>query len=126
MHARTRTAIGALGALTAAIALAVPAAADPVHNPFAEIMTLDCAHLGTVDVTVVQNNGQYSPGLVTDTHQVLIPYAFHWETSFMGEEIQVDEYGKPGPRHAHLDTCTFHIETDHIVADAIISVAYTP
>jgi hypothetical protein len=125
MRTPTRTAIGALGALALVITLALPAAADPVDNPFAEGMTLDCDHLGTVDVLVVQNDGQYSPGLVTDSHRVLLPYAFRWETSYLDGPVQVDEYGKPAPDSGRLDACTFHIETDHLVADATVWVSYT-
>jgi hypothetical protein len=62
--------IGLLGVLMA------PAHADPTNAPNAQPLELTCENGATLDVVVVPGRGNWTPALVTDSNQVIVPFSF--------------------------------------------------
>src|SRR5687768_255350 len=87
------------------------AGADPVNAKKAELLTMVCdSGLGTLQIAT-NGNGQWTPGLVTTSTQVGIPYEFHISGSFTPTggvpETFTEDFVKRAPRHGRLATCTF-------------------
>jgi hypothetical protein len=109
------------------------AAADPTNAKKGEILEVQCdGGLGTLTVAL-NGNTELTPGLVTTSNQVVVPYRLHIEGSFTPtggdpEPIVVDVQ-KPGPHNGRLATCTFHEggsnEFGSLVLDGTIWVSYT-
>jgi hypothetical protein len=102
----------ALATVTMVLGAAGTAGADPTNAKKGEIITIECdGGLGTLTVAL-NGNGDFTPGHVTTSTQVGIPYALHIEGSFTptgGEpEPFVDDIAKKGPRNGRLAVCTFH------------------
>jgi hypothetical protein len=111
-----------------------PAVADPTNAKKGEILAIECDE-GLGSLTIATNgNGEWTPGLVTTSTQVGIPYRFHIEGSFTptgGEtEFFTDDSEKPAPRNGRLAVCTFHVEDQDeggtVVFDGTVSISYTP
>ena len=109
------------------------AGADPTNAKKGQILALECdSGLGSLTVAL-NGNGDFTPGLVTTSTQVGVPYRFHIEGSFTptgGEtESFVDERAKPAPRNGRLAVCTFHDEgqdeSGRFVLDGTVWVSYT-
>jgi hypothetical protein len=123
-----------LGTATMVLGAAGTAGADPTNAKKGEILTIECdAGLGSLTVAL-NGNGEFTPGHVTTSTQVGIPYAFHIEGSFTpsggGEpETFVDDSAKPGPRNGRLASCTFHEEGQDengtFVFDGTVKISYT-
>jgi hypothetical protein len=62
--------LGLLGVLMA------PAHADPINAPNAVPLELICENGATYDVVVVPGVGNWTPALVTDSNQVIVPLSF--------------------------------------------------
>jgi hypothetical protein len=118
-------AVAALGLIAAG-----PASADPKPNFTYDLV---CGSLGTFAI-VNFSNGDPSPGLVLDSHRVILPYA--WEatvhaTPYVGEPFtRVFSYSRAEPRNGRLDYCTFHYDVynavGHGVFDGWALISYTP
>ena len=124
----------ALGAAALVAATATTAGADPTNAKKGEILSIECDEgLGVLTVAL-NGNGEFTPGHVTTSTQVGIPYALHIEGSFTppgGEpEPFVDDSSKPGPRNGRLAVCTFHEEAQEdggtLVLDGTVWISYTP
>jgi hypothetical protein len=103
--------------------VANPAGADPT-NP-GEVLTLDCDGLGTLEIAT-NGNGLWTPGLVIDGNQVLIPYRFRFEFTPIGGDTEVFEVSKPAPRNGRLDVCTFSGEEEGGTFFGTVWISYTP
>jgi hypothetical protein len=104
--------------------LANGASADRTRH--GELITLDCEVLGTFDI-VTNGNGQWTPGLVADGTQVLVPYSFRFEfTPSGGGEPEVFELSKPAPANGRLDVCTFTLEDEGGTVNGTAAVSYAP
>ena len=126
--------VAALGTAAMVLGTATVAAADPTNAKKGEILTVEC-DAGVGSLTVALNgNGDFTPGHVTTSTQVGVPYAFHIEGSFTptgGEpESFVDTGAKRGPRNGRLAVCTFHEEerddSGTLVLDGVVSISYSP
>lgn len=62
--------LGLLGVMMA------PAHADPTNAPNAQPLELACENGATLDVVVVPGRGNWTPALVTDSNQVIVPFSF--------------------------------------------------
>jgi hypothetical protein len=62
--------VGLLGVMMA------PAHADPINAPNAQPLELTCENGATYDVVVVPGRGNWTPALVTDSNQVIVPFSF--------------------------------------------------
>ena len=137
MNARRATLRTTLALATAAGALAVlpsPAGADPVNAKKGQLLPISCVELG--DLTVAVNgNGDFTPGMVTTSTQVGIPYEIHTSGSFTpsdGGETQTftEDTVKKAPHNGRLDECTFHVEgADEggtFSFDGVVKISYTP
>jgi hypothetical protein len=114
--------------------MAGPAAADPTNAKKGEILEIHCdGGLGTLTVAL-NGNAQLTPGLVTTSNQVVIPYRRHLEGSFTptggDPEPIVEDVQKRAPHNGRLATCTFHVEDSNesgsLVLDGTVWVSYTP
>ena len=123
----------ALATVTMVLGAAGTAGADPTNAKKGQILTIECdSGLGSLTVAV-NGNGEFTPGHVTTSTQVGIPYAFHIEGTFTptggDPETFVDDSAKRGPRHGRLATCTFHEEGQDengtFVLDGTVKVSYT-
>jgi hypothetical protein len=56
--------------------LMAPAHADPTNAPNAQPLVLTCENGATLDVVVVPGRGNWTPALVTDSNQVIVPFSF--------------------------------------------------
>ena len=120
--------VGAVGIM------AGQAAADPINAKKGEILEIHCdGGLGTFTVAL-NGNTDLTPGLVTTSNQVVVPYRLHLEGSFTPtggepEPILLDVQ-KPAPHNRRLAMCTFHEggrnESGTLVLDGTIWVSYTP
>ena len=106
---RTRSVLVGLAATALTFGSAVPAAADPVKR--GEIFTLMCNNgVGTVQVAV-NGNGDWTPGHVIGTTQILLPYQLRISGSFTppGGPAQTftENLTRRTPNRGLLTTCTF-------------------
>ena len=105
-----------VGAATLALAWAGPAGADPVNAKKAEPpLTIHCDNgIGTVQIVSPPGNGRWTPGLVTTSNVVGIPYEFHVAGTFTPPggtpQTFTDDSVKPAPHSGRLATCTWHEE----------------
>ena len=108
------------------------AAADPTNAKKGEILELQCdGGLGAL-TAALNGNADLTPGIVTTSNQVLIPYRRHLEGSFTptgGDPVPiVEDVQKPAPHNGRLAVCTFHEagsnETGSLVLDGTIWVSY--
>ena len=111
---RGKAIVVGIGTATLAIGLAGPAAADPINSKNAEPINITCDNgIGTVQI-VSNGNGRWTPGLVTTSNLVGIPYEFHVVGTFTPTggtpETFTEDAVKPAPRSGRLATCTFHEE----------------
>ncbi len=115
------------------VAGAGPAAADP-SGPDAETVRVTCGNgLGTQEV-ILNGNGDFSPGHVTSSTQVGIPYEFHFTGTFTptgGAPQPIDiQFGHPAPQNGRLATCTFHeeepIPEGWLSLDVTVNLSLTP
>lgn len=92
----------------AALAVAVPAAAD---NKKGNPLTLNCATLGIVNITTNDAGGTWTPGQVTAGNMVLNPYELHISGVYTPDEGApfpfTEDNVKNAPRNGRLDVCTF-------------------
>lgn len=111
-----------------------PAAADPSGSPNAETLTVTCDNdLGVLEV-IVNGNGDLSPGHLTTSTELGIPYQFHFTGTFTptgGAPEPIDiQFGHPAPHNERLATCTFHeeepIPEGWLSLDATVNVSLTP
>jgi len=107
---KTRMLAVAATAATLAVTAAGPAAADPASR--GDSLTLTCDALGEVEIVSPPGGGQWTPGLVSGSTRVLVPYAFDIVGSFTpaggGDTETFEEHvAKNAPRNGRLDTCTF-------------------
>ena len=125
----------ALATLAAAAGLALvgaaPASADPKQNNIT--FDLVCDTLGPL-MTTACSSGAASPGLVVDSTQVLLVYAWHVDITFtptVGEpRTKVGDYSRAAPNNGRLDYCTFRYERifpDGVaIFDGWALLSYTP
>jgi hypothetical protein len=94
-----------LGALAAAAALvAPPAFAAPVHWPNFQQVSLTCP--GRTAAVITPGNGDFTPGFVLGTGQLLIPYRFVYTITGGGETFTVTR-AKKAPAPSDAVACTF-------------------
>ena len=113
----------------------VTAGADPVKAPNAEVLDIECDS-GLGSLTVAEHgNGEFTPGHLTTSTQVGIPYAFHFEFVFTpsgggAAEAFTEDSAKRGPRNGRLASCTFQQEEqapDGVYAvSGTVWISYTP
>jgi hypothetical protein len=104
------------GAVLVLAALSAPSvvSADPANSLRAEVFTLDCDKLGEVEIAV-NGNGDWTPGHVIGTNQILIPVAFDITGTFTpagggAPEVFHDQQSRKAPKNKQLQDCTFHDE----------------
>jgi hypothetical protein len=89
--------------------LAAPAYADPTNAPNALTFEITCGDT-TYSVVGVPGQGQWTPALVTDSNQVLIPTSF--DITFVdlttGETFSV-EVSKEAGNHLATQSCSFDV-----------------
>jgi hypothetical protein len=103
--------IAVLGTATMVLGAAGAAHADPTNAKKGEVLTIECDQ-GLGSLTVALNgNGDWTPGHVTTSTQVGIPYKLHIEGSFTpiggDPEAFVEDSEKRAPRNGRLAVCTF-------------------
>jgi hypothetical protein len=95
--------LGLLGVLVA------PAYADPTNAPNSLQFEITCGNT-TYTVVGVPGQGQWTPALVTDSNQVLIPTSF--DITFVdlttGETFSVD-VSKEAGNHLATQSCSFDV-----------------
>ena len=100
--------IGLLGVLAA------PAYADPTNAPNSIQFEITCGDT-TYTVVGVPGGGQWTPALVTDSNQVLVPTAF--DITFVdlttGETESVD-VSKEAGNHLATQSCSFDVTVDDL------------
>ena len=100
--------IGLLGVLAA------PAYADPTNAPNSLTFEITCGD-ATYTVVGVPGGGQWTPALVTDSNQVLVPTAF--DITFVdlttGETDSVD-VSKEAGNHLATQSCSFDVTVDDL------------
>ena len=100
--------IGLLGVLAA------PAYADPTNAPNSISFEITCGD-ATYTVVGVPGQGQWTPALVTDSNQVLIPTSF--DATFVdlttGETDTVD-VSKEAGNHLATQSCSFDVTVDDL------------
>jgi hypothetical protein len=95
------------GSASAAALVAAPAMAAPVKSPQAETIQVSCPS-GPVAVVPAPGNGNWTPGFIVGTHQLLIPYRFVFTvTDASGTVIESETDAKSAPIPASAITCTF-------------------
>jgi hypothetical protein len=134
MKSWKKTMVATFGAAAMVLGTAAVAGADPTNAKKGEILAIQCDE-GLGSLTVALNgNGEFTPGHVTTSTQVGIPYALHIEGAFTptgGEpEPFVDDSAKPAPRNGRLAVCTFHEEGQDdggtFAFDGTVWISYTP
>ena len=107
--------------------LAAPAYADPTNAPNIESFQIAC---GGTSYTVVAGPGRgtWSPALVTDSNQVLIPTSF--DITFVdlttGETFSVD-VSKEAGNHLATQSCSFDVTFDDLFrVFGTVEVVLTP
>jgi hypothetical protein len=123
----------AMATAVAGLALvgAAPVSADPTQNNI--YFDVVCDHLGTLPLTSF-SSGAASPGLVVDSTQVLLVYAWHVDITFtptVGEVRHKSlDYSRAAPQNGRLDFCTYNYErvfpTGVGVFDGWALISYTP
>jgi hypothetical protein len=106
--------IALLGMIAVVLGTANVAGADPTNAKKGEILTIECDHgLGTLTVAL-NGNGEWTPGHVTTSTQVGIPYKLHIEGTFTptggAPESFVEDSEKHAPNNSRLAVCTFEQE----------------
>ena len=100
--------IGLLGVLAA------PAYADPTNAPNSIQFEITCGDT-TYTVVGVPGGGQWTPALVTDSNQVLVPTSF--DITFVdlttGETDSVD-VSKEAGNHLATQSCSFDVTVDDL------------
>ena len=100
--------IGLLGVLAA------PAYADPTNAPKSLTFEITCGD-ATYTVVGVPGGGQWTPALVTDSNQVLVPTSF--DITFVdlttGETESVD-VSKEAGNHLATQSCSFDVTVDDL------------
>ena len=100
--------IGLLGVLAA------PAYADPTNAPNSLTFEITCGD-ATYTVVGVPGGGQWTPALVTDSNQVLVPTSF--DITFVdlttGETDSVD-VSKEAGNHLATQSCSFDVTVDDL------------
>lgn len=111
MGTKIKTFLGACALLTAvgtASATTANAAGPPVER--FDGIYLECDQLGEVFIVSIPGNGTWTPGPVLDTNTILVPYKFHFESSFTPTggtpQTEIEEFEKRAPKQATLDRCT--------------------
>jgi hypothetical protein len=94
---------------TAAVAaVGAPAFAAPVNAPNTESFPVNCPALGgSVVILVPPGNGNFSPGFIVGTHQVVVPYKFVFTLSSGGTVLHTETIAKKAPLPAGAFVCTF-------------------
>ena len=118
--------IGLLGVLAA------PAYADPTNAPNSLTFEITCGD-ATYTVVGVPGQGQWTPALVTDSNQVLIPTSFDITFTDLttGETFTVD-VSKEAGNHLATQSCSFTVtdtdpETGHLVSiEGDVEVFFPP
>lgn len=114
----------AVAAAPVATLLASPAAADPVK--YGDHITIACGELGTLNIAS-NGNGDWTPGLVADNNQVLVPYRFHFEFTPAGSsDTFTEDLAKPAPKNGRLDECTFGGTDEEGTFSGTAWISYTP
>ena len=94
--------------------LAAPAYADPTNAPNSLQFEITCGDT-TYTVVGVPGGGQWTPALVTDSNQVLVPTAF--DITFVdlttGETESVD-VSKEAGNHLATQSCSFDVTVDDL------------
>ena len=101
--------------------LAAPAYADPTNAPNSLSFDITCGET-TYSVVGVPGQGQWTPALVTNSNQVLIPVSFDITFTDLttGETFSVD-VSKEAGNHLPTQSCSFSVtdtdpETGHLVS----------
>lgn len=127
----TRTAVATAATVAClGLAAATPAGADPQNG---SVFDVDCDTLGTL-TNVAFSNGAASPGLVVDSNQVLLVYAWTFHVVFTptsGDPRTRDfSYSRAAPRNGRLDHCTYGYTRTFPDGTAVVSgeiwLSYTP
>jgi hypothetical protein len=132
----TRKLIVSASAAGALLGAAVgPASADPTNAKNSETFDVVCANgLGTLPIST-NGNGTWTPGHVTSSNQVLIPYELHISGSFTPSdggptETFTDDNVKKAPHNGRLASCTFSVsgsdEFGSFTFGGTVLVSYTP
>ena len=94
--------------------LAAPAYADPTNAPNSLTFEITCGD-ATYTVVGVPGGGQWTPALVTDSNQVLVPTSF--DITFVdlttGETDSVD-VSKEAGNHLATQSCSFDVTVDDL------------
>jgi hypothetical protein len=94
--------------------LAAPAYADPTNAPNSLTFDITCGDT-TYTVVGVPGQGQWTPALVTDSNQVLVPTSF--DITFVdlttGETFSVD-VSKQAGNHLATQSCSFDVTVDDL------------
>ena len=94
--------------------LAAPAYADPTNAPNSLQFEITCGDT-TYTVVGVPGGGQWTPALVTDSNQVLVPTSF--DITFVdlttGETDSVD-VSKEAGNHLATQSCSFDVTVDDL------------
>ena len=128
-----RTGLAVLTAAGALAALPGTAGADPVNAKKGELIPIECEQLGSLTVAT-NGNGDFTPGLVTTSTQVGIPYELHLSGSFTPSggptETFTEDHAHPAPHNGRLDVCTFHVggsdEFGSFEFGGTVMISYTP
>jgi hypothetical protein len=98
-----------------------PAYADPTNTPNPFTFEITCGNT-TYSVVGVPGGGQWTPALVTNSNQVLIPVSFDITFTDLttGETFSVD-VSKEAGNHLPTQSCSFSVtdtdpETGHLVS----------
>jgi hypothetical protein len=110
--------------VTMSVVMAGTAGADPVNAKKGESLVLECDALGTIEIAT-NGNGQWTPGHVIGSTQMLIPYAFHFEFTSPDGDTQSDDVAKSEPRNRPLDRCTFGGTDEFGSFSGIVWLSYT-
>ena len=98
--------------------LAAPAYADPTNAPNSLSFEITCGDT-TFTVVGVPGQGQWTPALVTDSNQVLIPTSFDitFENLTTGETFSLN-VSKQSGNHLPTQSCSFEItDTDPVTGE---------
>ena len=100
--------IGLLGVLAA------PAYADPTNAPNSLTFEITCGD-ATYTVVGVPGGGQWTPALVTDSNQVLVPTAFDITfIDFTTGETDTVDVSKEAGNHLATQSCSFDVTVDDL------------
>ena len=94
--------------------LAAPAYADPTNAPNSLQFEITCGDT-TYTVVGVPGGGQWTPALVTDSNQVLIPVSFDITfTDLTTGEIFTVDVSKEAGNHLATQSCSFDVTVDDL------------